>query len=105
MLNLCSLSLLHLQLLTPLGEGNATELNGKGLLWVGTNWLRTLINYTGYSCKKKVQREEMNIFDLSGTCTLPHNIKNKKHSLRLKRLFLLQKGEIKSKSLGSAFLY
>lgn len=27
---------------------------------------------------EKVQREEMNIFDPSGPCTLPHNIKNKK---------------------------
>lgn len=47
----------------------------------------------------------MNIFDLSGPCTLPLNIKNKKHILRLQLLFLLQKGEREAESFGGAFLY
>lgn len=49
---------------------------------------------------EKVQREEMNIFDPSGPCTLPHNIKNKKVYPQSKK-----KGERKAKSLGNAFLY
>lgn len=55
---------------------------------------------------EKVQREEMNIFDPSGPCTLPHNIKNKKAYLQtLAPLPTAKKGELKAKSFGNAFLY
>lgn len=31
------------------------------LLWVETNWLKTLINYTCYSCQEKAKKEGMNM--------------------------------------------
>ena len=74
------------------------------LLWVETNWLKTWISYTCYSCQGKAKRAEMNICVYPGIRLCHRILKNKKPILKLKHLFLQEGRGREASLLGQCFL-
>lgn len=72
-----------------LWKGEALRLKQqRPLLRVGTNWLKTLINYPCYSSQEKAKREGTNICLYRGFTLCRMILKNEKHILRFKFFFL-----------------